>query len=304
MQICQPKLGPKRGRPLKNPPPATLLETPPPEPEERVLPETQQPPSILPNRVLEAKTLKAKIFKLLFESLKFSLNEANLEFSPQGLRLVSVDSRRTALVHLFVPAQSFESFHCPDKRILGVDILNLHRLIKACTDKDILVFYVDQDHENELGITIINDEKRSCVRYTMQLKNLSNQHSVIERIQYDVPPPEISSIEFQSHLRQMKSNGSEYVDIIMYGDELKFRARGGAASHEVSYKMTDCEKEENPELIQGTFSLKFLVDFAKSNHLNPIVRLCLKNDAPLILEYNVSAIGGVLRFVLTPSRPT
>jgi proliferating cell nuclear antigen len=296
MQICQPKVAAKRGRPLKNPPPQPVITV-----VEETAPVLDKPVSS--NRVLEAKTLKAKIFKLLFESLKFALTEANLEFTSAGLRIVSVDIRRTALVHLFVPASSFESFHCPEKKVLGVDILSLHRLIKGVTDKDILSFFLENQRENELGITIVNDEKRSCIRYTMQLKNLANQHSVIERIQYDIPPPEISSVEFQSHLRQMKSNGAEYVDIIFCNDELKLRARGGAAKHEVSYKITGCEPDEAPSLIQGTFSLKFLVDFAKSTHLCPTVRLCLKNDAPLILEYNVSSIAGVLRFVLTPSRP-
>jgi proliferating cell nuclear antigen len=296
MQICGPKLGvARRGRPSKQPSIPVLT----PEPA------TLKPEPSIPiaSRVLEVKTLKAKLFKLLFESLKFALTEANLVFTSTGLRIVSVDSRRTALVHLFVPDTSFESFYCPEKKVLGVDILNLHRLIKGVTDKDILCFYVDREHENELGITIVNDEKHSCIRYAMQLKNLTNQHSVIERIQYDTPPPEISSIEFQSHLRAMKSNGSEYVDIILCGDELKFRARGGAAKHEVSYTISGCEKEESPDLIQGTFSLKFLVDFAKSTHLSPAVRLCLKNNAPVILEYNVAAISAVLRYVLTPSRP-
>jgi proliferating cell nuclear antigen len=293
MQICKPKVPPKRGRPLKNPPPVPVEISTTPEP---VVP--------IASRVLEAKTLKAKLFKLLFESLKFALTEANLVFDATGLRIVSVDSRRTALIHLFVPSTSFESFYCPDKRVLGVDILNLHRMIKSVSDRDILCLFVDRESENELGITIINDEKQSCIRYAMQLKNLANQQSVIERIQYEVPPPEISSIEFQSHLRAMKSNGSEYVDIVLCGDELKFRARGGASKHEVSYKIAGCEAEENPELVQGTFSLKFLVDFAKSTHLCPTVRLCLKNNAPLILEYYISAIHGTLRYVLTPSRPT
>jgi hypothetical protein len=51
--------------------------------------------------------------------------------------------------------------------------------------------------------------------------------------------------------------------------------------------------KKNDEIVQGIFSLKYLVLFTKCTNLSSIVELFLKNDYPLITKFSVASLGHV-----------
>ena len=56
----------------------------------------------------------------------------------------------------------------------------------------------------------------------------------------------------------------------------------------------NCVTTENSnEIIQGMFSLKYLVLFTKCTNLSSSIELYLKNDYPLIIRYQVANLGEV-----------
>jgi len=48
-----------------------------------------------------------------------------------------------------------------------------------------------------------------------------------------------------------------------------------------------------------TFSLKYLVNFCKASGLSAQVKLCLSNEVPLLVQYELSS-NSYLRFYLAP----
>ena len=54
------------------------------------------------------QTIQAAAIKSAFEVLKDILNDVNMCFSPKGLRILTLDTARVALVDLFLPAENFE----------------------------------------------------------------------------------------------------------------------------------------------------------------------------------------------------
>ena len=56
---------------------------------------------------------------------------------------------------------------------------------------------------------------------------------------------------------------------------------------------------ELTEPVQLTFSLKYLVNFCKAAVLSTQVKICLSNEVPLLVEYNLSG-SSYLRFYLAP----
>lgn len=48
-----------------------------------------------------------------------------------------------------------------------------------------------------------------------------------------------------------------------------------------------------------TFSLKYLVNFCKATSLSNQVKICLSNEIPLLVEYNLTG-SSYLRFYLAP----
>jgi proliferating cell nuclear antigen len=53
------------------------------------------------------------------------------------------------------------------------------------------------------------------------------------------------------------------------------------------------------EPVALTFSLKYLTSFCKASGLSPSVKLCLSQDVPLLVEYELAA-NSYLRYYLAP----
>ena len=56
-------------------------------------------------------------------------------------------------------SENFEYFYCEKKTIIGVNMMNMFKLIKAMSNSDTLTLFVEKENPNQLGIKINNAEK-------------------------------------------------------------------------------------------------------------------------------------------------
>ena len=89
-------------------------------------------------------------------------------------------------------------------------------------------------------------------------------------------------------------------------DGIKFSCAGDIGNGAVTIRShTNVEKPdlnveiELTEPVSLTFSLKYLVNFCKASGLSKSVKLCLSNEVPLLVEYNLAG-SSYLRFYLAP----
>ena len=75
-------------------------------------------------------TSKTPPIKYLTELLKDLLTEGNLECSEDGIKLLSIDSGRTVLIHLKLDKSSFEDYKCEQPIVLGVNLEHFFKIIK------------------------------------------------------------------------------------------------------------------------------------------------------------------------------
>ena len=71
-----------------------------------------------------------------------------------------MDSTHTVLIHMKLESDKFESFHCKEKFIAGINMLNLYKLIKTMNNTDTLTFFIHKDDTNKLGLKINNHRKK------------------------------------------------------------------------------------------------------------------------------------------------
>lgn len=90
-------------------------------------------------------------------------------------------------------------------------------------------------------------------------------------------------------------------------DGIKFTCSGDIGNGSVQLRQhTNVEKEsenidiELSEPVSLTFSLKYLVNFCKAAGLSSKVKICLSNEVPLLVSYQLSNPGSNLRFYLAP----
>ena len=180
--------------------------------------------------IFEVQTVQSSAFRILIEALKEILTDANLEFDETGLKIMAMDSSHTVLVHLKLNAEQFEVYKCKQRTVIGVNMINLFKLIKTMGNSDTLTLHLEEENQCMLGIRIENSEKNSITKFKLNLMDLHE-----ENIQ--IPPPTFSSvitmpsIYFQKICRDMH-NLAEELEIKSLGNQLIFSCNGDFASQE------------------------------------------------------------------------
>ena len=246
-----------------------------------------------PGHCLELRTVQAVAFKVLVEALKELLTDVCIEFDETGMKVVAMDASHVVLVHLKLDAAKFELYHCEGKTTVGVNMLNMHKLIKTINNSDTLTLYIDRDDMNHLHIRIENTEKNARTTFKLNLLDLDHQNIHVDPSEFEEVVT-LPSADFQKICRDMH-NLAELMEIKSIGSQLMFSCRGDFCCQEtvIADSAPAGGAGAAAEVVQGVFSIKHLVMFTKCTNLCPTVELYLKNDYPLIIKYDVSSLGSI-----------
>ena len=250
--------------------------------------------------IFEIKTIQSSAIKCMVEALKELLTDTVLEITESGIKIVTMDNAHIILVHLKLHADKFEYYKCNKPISIGVNMLNLYKIIKTINNNDILSLFIYENDLNHLGIKLENAEKNTRTTYKINLLDLNNET-------FDIPEVTFNSVitlpsnDFQKITRDM-NNLADFVEIKNVNNEFILTCNGDFCSQETVLSDNDnvqisCEKPD--DIIQGNFSLKYLVLFTKCTNLSNNVELYLKNDYPLIIKYTVASLGEI-KLCLTP----
>ncbi len=247
--------------------------------------------------IVNIKTIQAPIFKQVIDALKDILTDVNLEIDETGLKIVAMDNTNIVLIHLKLDADKFEEFYCQKKTFIGVCMLKLHILIKTIGTNDLLTLYVKKDDPSTLGIRIVNNEKNVETNYKLSTLD-------IDVLNVEIPPVNVHTIitmpssYLQKIIRDMH-NLSEYIEIRNIEEQLILSCKGNFCSQETilgtekSQNITISKTNEDKEIIQGIYSLKYLSIFTKCTNLSSNVEIYLKNSYPIILRYTIASLGEI-----------
>lgn len=255
------------------------------------------------------------------EALKELLTDTCMKFDETGLKIVSTDTSHVVLVYLRLEASKFEYYHCPKPVSIGVNMLNLHKLIKTINNNDMLTLFVDSEDTNHLGIKIENTEKNTKTTYKLNLLEFDDPDMTAAPADFNTVMT-LPSSDFQKICRDMH-NLADVMEIKSVRNKLIFSCKGDFCSQETvlsddasgskgfytrntstnpntSDENTTMEHDDptqftksDHEIVQGMFNIKNLVLFTKCTNLCNTVELYLKNDFPIIVRYAVASLGDV-----------
>jgi len=248
--------------------------------------------------LLNIKTVQASTIKLVIDAMKEILMDVNLEFDDTGMKIIALDNTHIVLIHLKLEAEKFEKYHCEKKLYVGINMLKFHMLIKTITNSDILSLFILKSDPNILGITIENSERN--VKTTYKLSMLD-----IDVVNVDIPPQDFNTIitmpsaYLQKIIRDMH-NLAEYIEIKNINDKLILSCQGEFCCQETvlgtekSQNINMKKNDNDKEIIQGVFSLKYLSIFTKCTNLCTTVEIYLKNSYPIILIIIIILLSGLI----------
>lgn len=249
---------------------------------------------------LEMRTVQSSAFKVLIEAMKELLTDTPIEFDETGMKIISMDNSHVVLAHLKLDASKFEHYHCDGKIVIGVNMLNLYKLIRSINSNDILTIFIDADDMNHLGIKIENGEKNTKTTYKLNLLDLDNPNIHVEPASFESVIT-LPSVDFQKLIRDMK-NIADFVEVKNIRSQLMFSCKGDFCCQETIIADTEnsAGSSSGTEIVQGIFNLEYLGLFTKCTNLCNTVELHLKNDYPLLIKYTVASLGEI-KLVLAPT---
>ena len=239
-------------------------------------------------------SIQASAFKAVFEVLKDILNDVNIYFKADGLKIITLDTARSALVDMFLSAENFEEYSCPTDVIAGVNISNTFKLLKTITNNDIINMAIT--NKEFIDITIQNENKKTVTKFQLKLLDINEDQIELPEIEMSVVTT-MQSIDFQRICRDMNNIASE-VHITRNNKNFTIKCDGDFANQNTTIECSDETCDNNS--VSGTYSLKYLNIFTKATGMCSTVQILQEQENRfLVLKYNVANLGELKFYLAT-----
>ena len=239
--------------------------------------------------MLKLLTIQASAIKSTFEVLKDILNDVNIYFKPDGMYIVTLDTARTSLIDMFLSADNFEEYSCIEDMEAGINMSNMHKLLKTITNNDVLVMSINS--KEYMNLEIHNENKKTCTKFALKLLDINENQIEVQDVHMTMNTS-LPSVDFQRMCRDMSNIGEE-IEIMREGNKLILSVNGDFANQETVIECT----EESPKM-SGMYSLKYMNIFTKATSMCSTVQIMQEEQNRfLVLKYNVANLGE-LKFYL------
>ena len=237
------------------------------------------------------RTIQASALKSVFEVLKDIINDVNVYFSPKGIQILTLDTARVTLVHMFMGSENFEEYECPTEIVAGMNMANVHKLLKSIGGQDTLT--VNITGRDYMDMKIENTEKKSSTNFKLKLLDINEDQLEFPDVDMNVVTT-LPSVDFQKMARDM-NNLSNEMDIIREGNTLELSCKGDFADQK-----TVIEFPASVGRTGGTYSLKYINLFTKATNMCSSIQIMqnsTNSDMPIIFRYTIANLGD-LKFYL------
>ncbi|CAD7702030.1 unnamed protein product [Ostreobium quekettii] len=253
--------------------------------------------------MFEAKLIQGNLIKKIMEGLKDLVTEANFDLSPGGVSLQAMDSSHVALVALMLRGDAFENYRCDRPRSIGMNLVNLSKVLKCAGNDDTMTLKAD-DTQNNITLVFESQAEDKYAEVQMELMDIDSEHLGIPDNTYDAIV-KMPSAQFSQIVKDLSSIG-DTVTVSVTKDGITFSTSGDVGTAHITCKQnTSMEKEadhttvnlEHPVTL--TFALRYFVTFAKSTSLSHQMSISLSKELPVMVEYAMGDMGHI-RFYLAP----
>jgi len=254
--------------------------------------------------MFEARLPQGGLMKKILEAIKDLVVSANWDLSSEGMSLQAMDQSHVSLVSVLLNSSGFEDYRCDSNCIMGISLDTMTKVMKCCNNDDSLKIEYKDDPGDAAIFTFESPHQDRTSEFNVKLMTIDSEHLALTDDGYDscITMP---SGEFQRICRDLSQLGDS-VTIAVVKNSVTFKASGDLGEGNITLlESTGSEKDdekvsiemENPVAL--TFAGKYLIHFCKGAPLSPLVKLTLKNESPLIVEYAISDFGS-LRYFLAP----
>lgn len=280
--------------------------------------------------ILSVKTTQIQIIKQIIDTLNSLLPDCNITFYPfylssdtdsdspvaetsgqneGGIVIKEINKTSSILVHAKLKSSEFDEYiyTSESKKItIGINLNNLLKCIKCMSHFDTMTWQLDSDDLNKLIMILESSERNEKKMFKINLMDLDYEKYKVTSVKFPYYI-NLSSQDFHKNCKDMNS-ATDKMNIMITKDKVTFSGTGELGNITFELGETNCgltivkDKDEQDDIVQGLFELKYLLIFAKCTSLSDNVYIYLRNNYPLIMKYEFNL--GEIKLVLSPSKPS
>lgn len=176
---------------------------------------------------MEARFAQAHVLKKIIDSLKDLVECANLECSPTGISLQSLDSSHVAMVSLTLYNRGFQHFNCPRSICLGIPIETLGKGLQLASANDEITMRA-KDSAESVCFLIENPSASRVSDFSVKLMDIDAEAMTIPDMNY-ICNIQMCAKELQRICKEIAAFG-DTVTISASKNGVKFTASGDSSS--------------------------------------------------------------------------
>ena len=243
------------------------------------------------------------IFKKIMDLLKEVLDVGILIINEDGISLESLDSSHVSFIQMLLNKDDFDIFIFDKKREddlhLSVSMKSLSNILK-CLNNGEQITISHKEGDNKILWEFENLDTHSYKNFNLNLIDQDAHDINIPKANYQCRIKTLSS-EFQNLLKNLAHIG-DYVKINVNKskDRIDFESAGIDSDALIRMTQNDYTKLKLGKDFQSSFSIDYLTKYAKSSTFSSKVSIFLKEESPILLEYKIDNLSGVLKFYIAP----
>jgi len=235
--------------------------------------------------MFEIKTLDPLFITKIFETINTIISETEVNFTPDGIQLVSIDAGRVCMVSLKIEPELFDNYKCNEKSIMGLNLEDLTKILNRCSKQDRLTLK-HTEGSNKIAILMENSNGNKIRSFSLTMKDISMP---------PIKPESLDAIQYDNHVHIPMAYLKEIVkDAEIYGEMVDMRidkdglitlseSNVGEIETIINHDDPNITSISNTESANGVFALKFLKSMEKMGSIPSVdtIELYIKDDQPL-----------------------
>ncbi|MBU0662529.1 MAG: proliferating cell nuclear antigen (pcna) [Candidatus Diapherotrites archaeon] len=233
-------------------------------------------------------------FKKCIEALSVLIDEGEFIANSEGLSLKATDPSQISMVDFKLPAKQFKEFNVEGTEKFGIDLSYLSQVMARARAKDSLKMEITKDKAH-LAVIFEGNATRS---FSIPLVEITGAAVPTPNIEFDAEVKAIAS-ELQQGIKDAGLISS-HLSIGVDAEKFFMRANSsrGTFSHELTKKEGALLELKAKTEARSMFPLDYLANMLKGAPADAEVKLFIKKDAPVMLEYSIA--GAELVYFLAP----
>jgi proliferating cell nuclear antigen len=244
--------------------------------------------------MVKAKMSDPKIWKTAIGSITTLIEEAAFKFTPKSVSMRAMDPSHISMVDFELPAEAFDEYDVRDEVIVGVNLVDLDKILGRMRNDDSLLLEIPDDKSRllvtfkgtstrKLGIPLIDVEEEKIpepkIQFTAEVK-----------LPAGVLKDGLKDAEMVSDSVQMIAEKGLFI----------MKAEGDKGVSEMRLEEGDrgLSKIDVQRPASAKFGLEYLLKMLKEASSDDEITLRLGTDLPLLMEIHIGK-GGI-RFFLAP----